>query len=63
MSAPFEYPKKGALARISADFTKDTLVRSSARQRPLTRAHRPVIYVGGGAKISGASEEGPVRLR
>jgi acetolactate synthase-1/2/3 large subunit len=56
MSAPFEYPKKLHLPGYQPTYEGHPgQIKRAATA--INEAHRPVIYVGGGAKISGASEE------
>ena len=56
MSAPFEYPKKVHLPGYQPTYEGHPgQIKRAATT--INEAHRPVIYVGGGAKISGASEE------
>jgi len=55
----FEYPKKVNLPGYKPTYEGHPLqVKRAAKA--ISEAHRPIIYVGGGAKISGATEE--VRL-
>jgi acetolactate synthase-1/2/3 large subunit len=52
----FEYPKKVHLPGYQPTYDGHPgQIRRAAKA--ISEAHRPVIYVGGGAKISGASEE------
>ncbi|MGB8310699.1 MAG: biosynthetic-type acetolactate synthase large subunit [Halobacteriota archaeon] len=55
----FEYPKKVNLPGYKPTYEGHPLqVKRAAKA--ISEAHRPIIYVGGGAKMSGATEE--VRL-
>lgn len=55
-SARFEYPKKVHLPGYQPTYEGHPgQIKRAAKA--INEAHRPVIYVGGGAKISGASEE------
>jgi len=55
----FEYPKKVSLPGYKPTYEGHPLqVKRAAKA--ISEAHRPIIYVGGGAKMSGATEE--VRL-
>jgi acetolactate synthase I/II/III large subunit len=52
----FEYPKKVRLPGYQPTYDGHPgQIKRAAKA--ISEAHRPVIYVGGGAKISGASEE------
>jgi acetolactate synthase-1/2/3 large subunit len=52
----FEYPKKVNLPGYKPTYEGHPLqVKRAAKA--ISEAHRPVIYVGGGAKMSGATEE------
>jgi acetolactate synthase-1/2/3 large subunit len=55
-STEFEYPKKVNLPGYKPTYEGHPgQIKRAAKA--IAEAHRPVIYVGGGAKISGASEE------
>jgi acetolactate synthase-1/2/3 large subunit len=54
--APFDYPKKVHLPGYQPTYEGHPgQIKRAAKA--ISEAHRPVIYVGGGVKISGASEE------
>jgi len=56
MTAPFDYPKKVHLPGYQPTYEGHPgQIKRAAKA--ISEAHRPVIYVGGGVKISGASEE------
>jgi len=52
----FDYPKKVYLPGYQPTY-EGHLGQIKRAAKAILEAHRPVIYVGGGAKISGASEE------
>ncbi|MGZ8932173.1 MAG: biosynthetic-type acetolactate synthase large subunit [Halobacteriota archaeon] len=55
-TVPFDYPKKVHLPGYQPTYDGHPgQIKRAAKA--ISEAHRPVIYVGGGAKISGASEE------
>lgn len=55
-TAPFDYPKKVHLPGYQPTYEGHPgQIKRAAKA--ISEAHRPVIYVGGGVKISGASEE------
>jgi acetolactate synthase-1/2/3 large subunit len=52
----FEYPKKVNLPGYKPTYEGHPLQIKRAA-KAISEAHRPIIYVGGGAKLSGATEE------
>ena len=55
-TARFEYPKKIHLPGYQPTYEGHP-GQTKRAAKAITEAHRPVIYVGGGVKISGATEE------